>query len=213
MVAGSKRTELAPVDTLRVDIPALIGRGPGPYEVDVEVAPAWVKQALAGTDAEVQQLAQLRGELSLQGKTALFRGHFTAVFEVPCARCLEGAAVDGGGELCVHFERGESKRPKLEEDDEEEIDTGSPEQFTFDGITLDLRPMLVEHLVMAYPMRALCERGEDCRGLCSQCGANLNSQGEGGPCSACAGQQAAQPPEPAGNASWQAALRKIRDKS
>ena len=33
---------------------------------------------------------------------------------------------------------------------------------------------MVEHVKLAYPMRALCERGEACRGLCSNCGAPVN---------------------------------------
>jgi uncharacterized metal-binding protein YceD (DUF177 family) len=32
-----------------------------------------------------------------------------------------------------------------------------------------------EQILLAYPMRALCSRGEACRGLCMRCGADLNS--------------------------------------
>ena len=33
-------------------------------------------------------------------------------------------------------------------------------------------------IAVAYPMRALCDAGEDCKGLCSQCGRNLNREAE-----------------------------------
>ena len=34
--------------------------------------------------------------------------------------------------------------------------------------------LVAEQIKLAYPMRALCSRGEACRGLCSNCGAALN---------------------------------------
>jgi len=33
---------------------------------------------------------------------------------------------------------------------------------------------LVEQIILAIPMRPLCGRGEDCKGLCAECGADLN---------------------------------------
>jgi len=188
--------------------------------MEIPIAANWIASALEGTDAEVTKPGVLTGELSFQGKTALVRGELAATFCVPCARCLADAPVDAGGELCVHFERGASPRPKraeLDEDEAEEIDPGSPEEFTFDGITLDLRPVLIEHLVMSYPIRTLCAQGEACRGLCLSCGANLNSQAANGQgCTACKAreeQQAAASEAPAGNPDWQAALLKLRGKS
>lgn len=210
MVAGSKNPEQALVQQLRVDIPSLVAKGPGPYRVEVDIAAAWFAKVLASTDAEVKTPGFLTGELSFQGKTALFRGDLRASFEVPCARCLAAACVDAGGSLCVHFERNDSQRSSHtpDDEDEEEIDTGSPEQFTFDGTTLDLAPMVVEQVVMAYPMRALCARGEACRGLCMQCGQDLNDQPESG-CSKCSGTPEVEDEQPA--SPWQAALRKLRD--
>lgn len=213
-------SEQAPVHQLCVDIPGLIARGPGPYAMEIPIAANWIAKALEETDAEVSEPGSLTGELSFQGKTALVRGQLSATFHVPCARCLGAAPVDGGGEFCVHFERGASQRPKRVDDDDdddgEEIDPGSPEEFTFDGITLDLRPVLIEHFVMAYPMRTLCAQGEACRGLCSGCGANLNAQEPGSEgCTACVAQveEAASSEAPAGNPDWQAALQKLRNKT
>jgi hypothetical protein len=45
--------------------------------------------------------------------------------------------------------------------------------------------MIVETVKVAYPMRALCSRGEACRGLCSNCGADLNEQPVSARCGAC----------------------------
>lgn len=46
----------------------------------------------------------------------------------------------------------------------------------FDGQTVDLRPIIREELILELPMRFLCS--EACKGLCLECGHNLNL----GPC-------------------------------
>ena len=42
---------------------------------------------------------------------------------------------------------------------------------------LDTRPMVIEHVQLQAPMKPLCH--DDCAGLCSRCGADLNNE----PCS------------------------------
>lgn len=42
----------------------------------------------------------------------------------------------------------------------------------FDGKVVDLRPLLREELILALPMRFLCSA--ECKGLCLECGQNLN---------------------------------------
>ncbi len=46
----------------------------------------------------------------------------------------------------------------------------------YEGDEIDLTPLVHEQTLLALPIRALCT--EECRGLCSRCGANLNA----GPC-------------------------------
>jgi uncharacterized protein len=46
----------------------------------------------------------------------------------------------------------------------------------YEGEEIDLTPLVHEQAMLALPTRPLCS--EDCRGLCSRCGANLNA----GPC-------------------------------
>jgi uncharacterized protein len=46
------------------------------------------------------------------------------------------------------------------------------EIYYYQGEQLDLTPMLREQIILAAPMQPLCK--EDCAGLCSKCGQNLN---------------------------------------
>lgn len=42
----------------------------------------------------------------------------------------------------------------------------------YDGITLDIDLMVLEQIELAIPMQFVCR--EDCKGLCFNCGADLN---------------------------------------
>lgn len=215
-------TQLPP--ELDLDLVALARSGPGPYSIQAELPAPWFAAVLSRTDAEVAVGGSVSLEVTAIGEGAsyLVRGTIRGGYSVPCARCLAAAAVSAGGELCVHFVRERDVGGLLEEEEEEDAD--SPDERTFSGTRIDLRPLLEEHVLLSYPMRALCARGEACRGLCMRCGADLNLQGEAGPCTACgaadAQVQIATPPsareeeedgEEAGETSWQAALRKLSE--
>lgn len=175
---------------LDLDLVALSRSGPGPYRVQVELPAAWIAARLAHTDAEIQRHGTVDIELTLigEGSSVLVRGTLDLDFVVPCARCLEPANVPAGGELCVHFVRGASDALQDEEDSdwrEGQPDPGETDQRSFLGNHLDLRPMVEEQILVAYPIRALCVRGEACRGLCMHCGANLNEQPPASRCAVC----------------------------
>ena len=57
---------------------------------------------------------------------------------------------------------------------QEEIELRAEEMglIYFEGETIDLQDGIQEQIVMAFPLRALCR--EDCKGLCAQCGHDLN---------------------------------------
>lgn len=215
---------------LDLDLAALARTGPGPYEVKAELPVAWVASVLAHTDAEVTRPGQVDFEVTSigAGSSVLVRGSLDVAFVVPCARCLEPATVGtqvGPDSLCVHFVRGLGDAMEDEEGREwSDEDAEGPDQRSFVGTKLDLRPLVSEQILVAYPIRALCSRGESCRGLCMHCGAYLNEQGAiPGPCTACGANDAQVPvvaapadedPEEAAptlmDKPWQAALRKLQ---
>lgn len=88
----------------------------------------------------------------------------------PCGRCLEPAVL----ELDQEFDLSQSL--------DDETDEGEALLREADGkIELDAGTILWEQFVLALPDKVLCS--EECKGLCPQCGANLNTE----PCS-CANQ-------------------------
>jgi uncharacterized metal-binding protein YceD (DUF177 family) len=189
--------ELRPTEALCVDLELL---EPGTHELPVELPKPWVADALRETDAVADRAGSVQLELTLQAdRTLLVRGRIELFYTVPCARCLEGAAVDVGaetGDLCVTFVPAERLRSWLDlparasgpassesagpepDDDIEPLDAAELDEIGYAGSKVDLREFISEQLVLAYPMRALCSRGEACLGLCMRCGANLNDVAE-----------------------------------
>ena len=95
-------------------------------------------------------------------------GGVRTTLELPCGRCLEPytAPVDQAFDLRYHprtLNTGEGER-ELEDDD---LTTAF-----YENDEIDLGQLMQEQLYLALPMKPLCK--DDCKGLCPNCGTNLN---------------------------------------
>lgn len=165
------------LEALRVDLAGLRRRGITTWPVDAVLPRAWLAEVLRDTDAEIVDDAKVRLQVSLEPQgIVLVRGSLTLRLSVPCGRCLAPAAVDGNTSIFATFMASAAAAEVLLRQDEEGLppDPDTPDVFSYDGPILGLEPMVAEQVALAYPMRALCERGDDCRGLCSNCGHELN---------------------------------------
>ena len=112
-------------------------------------------------------------ELSMDVERAepgVFRvqGRATTRLMLECGRCLDEMEVPVDARFELRYvpqaqNRGEDEREIVEDD----LTTA----FYREG-TLDVIEMLREQFQLALPMKPLC--AESCRGLCPECGANLN---------------------------------------
>lgn len=112
---------------------------------------------------------ELSMDVERSGKDA-FRvtGRATTRLELDCGRCLEPFEIPVDARFELRYipaaeNTGEEER-EIEEDD---LTTA----FYREG-SLDVIEMLREQFTLATPMKPLCT--EACRGLCPECGANLN---------------------------------------
>lgn len=100
--------------------------------------------------------------------------HVTIAFSCrlagPCWRCLEPAGIGIDVRVVDYFELELPPEEELDEEDEPSL------WYTHDGV-LNLSDWAHDAAAGMLPMKILCD--EDCRGLCAQCGINLN-QGECG---------------------------------
>jgi uncharacterized protein len=101
-----------------------------------------------------------------------FKGHLT----VACGRCVGPVKITLDETLRVTF----MPPSEMPEEDAEAGSEEGPEVvaedldvFPYDGDKIDLEPLFREQFVLAVPFAPLCR--EDCKGLCPQCGIDLNT--------------------------------------
>jgi uncharacterized protein len=96
-----------------------------------------------------------------------FSGSLSAAVTATCARCAEDFSVTSRRDFRFVV------APKSMGDLNGKDLTAEDLEFSlYDGEEVDVSPLVREQLLLALPTRPLCQEG--CRGLCSQCGANLN---------------------------------------
>jgi len=95
-------------------------------------------------------------------------GRVQTQLELACSRCLEpfGLAVDAPFDI-RYLPASEASSEADREIEEDDLETS---YYRDDQI--DLNELMREQFYLALPMKPLCQ--EDCRGLCTQCGTNLN---------------------------------------
>ena len=96
-------------------------------------------------------------------------GQVTTTFELTCSRCLEKFQTRADESFDVVFlpHREDASEADLKIEDDDLTTT-----FYRDHV-IDLGQLMQEQFYLAVPMKPLCR--EDCRGLCANCGTNLNS--------------------------------------
>ena len=121
-------------------------------------------------------------EFSLPIRTALralrigdmveIEGDIEARAYLPCSRCLQPFETP----LKSHFAFTYMRRvvTAIGDSEPEEIELSAEDLgiVYFQGEKINLKDIIQEQVVMAFPFKALCM--QDCKGLCPKCGADLN---------------------------------------
>jgi len=113
---------------------------------------------------EVRATAEL-----LEGQVRI-AGDLRTRLEMVCARCLEPVVE----ELNRDFDLFYKPVSLIAREEEVRLKLGDTEVAFFEGEGLFLTDVLAEQVLLALPMKVICR--SDCRGLCPQCGANLNAE-------------------------------------
>jgi uncharacterized protein len=165
---------------LRIDLRELAS---GPVETRGELAPD--DPMFAATDVQFRQPVQVEGRLQALGDDRFYwHGKVRAVVQGQCRRCLTPVETPVELDIGALF----SKDPETLED---------PDSYPLppEATEVDVTPAVREELLLEAPRYVLCR--DDCKGLCPQCGKDLNAD----PCS-CA---------PVADARWQP-LKALKDK-
>jgi uncharacterized protein len=125
-----------------------------------------------GEDARVIEPVRVQGVLTKMAEQVYFQGQISGVVAVPCSRCLDIVHTDFMAEIQVIFLP--STSPLLSDEEGGGSAVNELDLYVHDGITIDLRPLVREQVVLSFPVQSLCR--EDCAGLCQVCGKNQNRE-------------------------------------
>jgi uncharacterized protein len=103
-------------------------------------------------------------------KDLRLRGHLSAGLELQCARCLDAVPqqIQRDFELLYRPLGADAGRDELS------VTAAEAEIGYYQGDGLLLEDVLREQVLLALPLKVTCR--EDCKGLCPQCGKNLNQE-------------------------------------
>jgi uncharacterized protein len=124
------------------------------------------------SDADVYHLVDpvvLAADLQRDKDQFRLVGKVRTTLELVCSRCLEPFRMPVDESFDVLF----LPHTGAPSDDEKKVEDDDLTTAFYSDHVINLGQLLQEQCYLAVPMKALCR--EDCRGLCSICGANLNA--------------------------------------
>jgi uncharacterized protein len=95
-------------------------------------------------------------------KEVTVTGNVSLSIESPCSRCVEAVKIELNPLISLVL----SPRDKVK-DEEDDL-----EHETYQDDEIDLSGYLREQVAISLPVKVVCS--EDCKGLCTSCGTNLN---------------------------------------
>jgi uncharacterized protein len=122
--------------------------------------------ALAGEDTILIGRCQLNLQATRSGKEVELIGTVNAAVGFECDRCLKPLSVPIEQSFDLFYV------PPMKAGDERELGADDLSTGFYQGEAIDLDDVVREQVELALPMARLC--GEECQGLCPDCGANLN---------------------------------------
>jgi uncharacterized protein len=129
-------------------------------------------EEVAGDGDPYRIVAPVELEMDVHKDKEKFRlaGHVGTTLELACSRCLEPFLMPVDARFDIRL------LPAAEvasHDDEREVAEEDLDMSLYRDDQIDLNELMREQFYLALPMKPLCEA--ECRGLCPQCGTNLNT--------------------------------------
>jgi uncharacterized protein len=107
--------------------------------------------------------------LNHKGSDLYIKGSLSTLMKLRCSRCAKEIVKD----LSAAFDLSYLPQPEWPAQDiEVEIKYEDMDVAFYDGMTFDVNLMILEQIELSMPMKIICK--EDCKGLCFQCGTDLN---------------------------------------
>lgn len=126
-------------------------------------------------DSELERSGKVFADLFLRrdNQRVFVDGKLSASVVLTCDRCLESYQEEIAEDFEVEFEYVESDGSQVLTG-EHEVGVDEMDTIYLDEPAIDVYQLLQQQIFLALPEKSLC--GENCRGLCGSCGANLNNE-------------------------------------
>lgn len=145
-----------------IDLSGVLSEQHRPVDVFVPLELEMMKLPGGPYPLKDKGMVHIRAE-HVKGKEISVTGECSLKAEIPCDRCLEPVDVP----LAVAFR----KHAKTGNDAGEQTDETEEADY-IDGYHLDVDKLLYNEILIGWPAKVLCK--DDCKGICSVCGQNLN---------------------------------------
>jgi DUF177 domain-containing protein len=120
-------------------------------------------------DFELEGPPLVNGRVVRAGQDIRLRGEIKARISAPCDRCLNEVTIRAEIPFDLFYTPADAAR---DQGGERELLDRDLDFAVYENDQIDLDEMVLEQLELSLPSRVLCS--EECRGLCPQCGADLN---------------------------------------
>jgi DUF177 domain-containing protein len=111
----------------------------------------------------------VRGTVRRTGVGVAVNGHVETRVQVECDRCLKPVELPVSTDFALEYITGaEYESSSVAALSEEEMAVS-----VFDGESIDVDEIVKEQILLAVPARTLCR--EECKGICPECGIDLNT--------------------------------------
>lgn len=134
--------------------------------VELDLGPTGID--LDGESVSLTGLLSFKGETERVNGRAHVRGSIDADVAVDCTRCLEPVAQH----LAIEFDDVFVEAAAEPVDPESHVEDDELDESLVEDGRIDIADVVREQILLAVPLQIFCS--DDCKGLCPQCGGNLN---------------------------------------
>jgi len=142
-------------------------------EANFSEAEAWLDERLRPEEKRLFRIIgpiRVHLRLSKSGRMIDVKSRLETRVELVCARCLEPFSLGLNSEFGAVLK----PRPDLPLAEERELNREELESDFYEGEEINLTSFAQDQVLLTLPQKAVCR--EECRGLCPQCGKNLNRE-------------------------------------
>lgn len=109
---------------------------------------------------------------NVENKRLLIQGEMDVTVAIPCGRCLTEVPTKLHLVIDKVIVLSPEGSASMEAEGQEPEDDNLEQLEYMDGYRLDIDRLVYGEILVSWPMKVLCK--DDCKGICSTCGTNLN---------------------------------------